>query len=74
MLPESARWLISRRKIKDALVILRRAAKINKVSLPPEIHSVKVTEEDGSSVKEIIKQMLKSRKLFLYWVVAISNW
>ncbi|KAK3096862.1 hypothetical protein FSP39_004084 [Pinctada imbricata] len=72
VLPESVRWLISRGRMEEATVILRRAAETNKRPLPKDLH-LKYENEKISNMK-IIKQLFSSKKLLLYWGIASANW
>lgn len=52
-LPESLHWLVSWGKIKEAERIVRRAARINGVSLPPDfsLESTVASQDDETSVE-----------------------
>ncbi|KAK3098660.1 hypothetical protein FSP39_021703 [Pinctada imbricata] len=72
ILPESVRWLISRGRMDEALVILRQAAQVNKTNLPSDL---KITYNDKeTSSFQILKHLFSSRKLLLYWAIAALNW
>lgn len=48
IVPESARWLVSKKRYKEADVVLQKAAKINKATLPNEWWELLDSEEEGS--------------------------
>ncbi|EOA92744.1 Solute carrier family 22 member 14, partial [Anas platyrhynchos] len=37
VLPESARWLVTKGKIEEAKKVLQKAASINKRTIPPDL-------------------------------------
>ncbi|XP_070554190.1 organic cation transporter protein-like [Ptychodera flava] len=47
VIPESLRWLISKGRVKDAEIILYKAAKVNKVTLPDNVLTVEAKSDDG---------------------------
>lgn len=57
VLPESARWLISKKKFKDAIKIVHKIAKKNKTSdkVPPNLEDEMTKEQEviGYSFYEI---------------------
>ncbi|XP_046582562.1 organic cation transporter protein-like [Haliotis rubra] len=72
-MPESPRWLISKRKFEEADRILRHAAKINKTTLPPNIFSQgmlqKKTEEPLCQIFTSPSLVIRSLVIFLNWFV-----
>lgn len=72
VLPESPRWLISRRRYKEALEILRYAAKTNHIELREDLSCINAGEDEG--ILKILKGFLKSRKLVLRSFIMFSNW
>ncbi|KAJ8315873.1 hypothetical protein KUTeg_008023 [Tegillarca granosa] len=71
LIPESARWLISKNKYKEAEKIIQKAAKVNKVTLTKDILDFKSLENPP---KEYIWQLFTSKVLFLRSLVIFFNW
>ncbi|KAK3097599.1 hypothetical protein FSP39_011292 [Pinctada imbricata] len=72
ILPDSVRWLVSRGRMDEAMTIIQRAARINNRPLPKTL-KLKFKEEEISNI-QIIKQLISSRKLLIYWTIVSSNW
>ncbi|XP_072231468.1 organic cation/carnitine transporter 2-like [Leuresthes tenuis] len=71
-IPESPRWLLSQGRVKDAEVIFRHAAKLNKIEPPPVIFSS--LQKDTKSEKRRphnICDLLRSRNI--RWI-SITLW
>ncbi|EDV90527.1 organic cation transporter protein [Drosophila grimshawi] len=47
LIPESARWLLSKGRSEEAFVIIERAARVNRVQIPSEIYDQLVREESA---------------------------
>nr|XP_023025113.1 organic cation transporter protein-like [Leptinotarsa decemlineata] len=83
IIPESVRWLLANRKEAEAKMVLMKVAKINKVpksnSLKNYLERISVIkdEEPGSQREDtlnIVKQMMKSRKLVIRFMIIIFIW
>uniref|UniRef100_A0A914C5C9 Major facilitator superfamily (MFS) profile domain-containing protein n=1 Tax=Acrobeloides nanus TaxID=290746 RepID=A0A914C5C9_9BILA len=66
LVPESARWLVFQRKYSKADVVLRRAAKVNKASIPENWWEHIETNTDTSSEEKIDKAVKKYNFLDLF--------
>ncbi|KAK3098829.1 hypothetical protein FSP39_023504 [Pinctada imbricata] len=72
--PESPRWLISKGRLNEAIKIIQKAAKVNKVSLPPGISTLRVSDKESLPFTKILKQLGRSKRLLVYLAIAMSNW
>lgn len=73
VLPESPRWLLSRGKNKEAVKILKKAAKTNKVHFEDLPSNFRLEEEDRG-LKEIFREFFHSKKLLFRWIIIVLNW
>ncbi|XP_071113404.1 organic cation transporter protein-like [Haliotis cracherodii] len=70
-IPESPRWLITKRKYEMAETILRHAAKVNKVTLTSDLFSGNVLDRTKS---ESIWKIFTSLTLVARCVIVFLNW
>ncbi|XP_071115287.1 organic cation transporter protein-like [Haliotis cracherodii] len=71
LMPESPRWLISKKKYEEADRILRHAAKVNKKSLPFDIFSEDMLEQ---KTEEPLWRIFAYPNLAVRSLVMIFNW
>ncbi|XP_048240250.1 organic cation transporter protein-like [Haliotis rufescens] len=71
LMPESARWLLSKQKYEEADQILRHAAKVNKATLPSDMFSENMQEQ---KTEEPLWQMFKRPALVIRSLVLFLNW
>ncbi|XP_070183864.1 organic cation transporter protein-like [Littorina saxatilis] len=78
LLPESPRWLLLKKGTKPAMKVIRRAARANKLSLPPSLESTleKSVETNEASVKasRIVRQLFRHPRLLVRTLVIFFNW
>ncbi|XP_046545833.1 organic cation transporter protein-like [Haliotis rubra] len=70
-MPESPRWLISKKKYEDADRILRHAAKVNKTNLPSDIFSGDML---GLTTEEPLRLIFTHPTLVLRSLAVFFNW
>ncbi|KAK7112579.1 organic cation transporter protein-like [Littorina saxatilis] len=78
LLPESPRWLLLKKGTKPAMKVIRRAARANKLSLPPSVESTleKNAKASEASVKalHIVQQLLQHPRLLIRTLIIFFNW
>ncbi|XP_050391448.1 organic cation transporter protein [Patella vulgata] len=71
LIPESARWLLSKGRNEEAEEIIRKAAKVNNTELPPKLFD-KSTLDDGPKAK--IWQLFTTPSLLFRTLIIFFNW
>ncbi|KAK3096979.1 hypothetical protein FSP39_005334 [Pinctada imbricata] len=74
ILPESPRWLLSRKRTHEALKIIEKAAKVNNVNLSKKIKAITLEEGDDTGILNILKELFTSKALVFRWTVVFVNW
>ncbi|KAL8575563.1 hypothetical protein ACOMHN_059627 [Nucella lapillus] len=72
LIPESARWLVSKGRLEEASVIIRKAAKVNKSDVSEKILSLQDLESDRSEEK--VWHLFTSPRLLLRCLIIFFNW
>ncbi|XP_067674869.1 organic cation transporter protein-like [Haliotis asinina] len=73
VIPESPRWLISRGRIPEAQVVIRKMASVNGVELP-EVMLEKITVDDDNVKAVRVTQMFTTPWLLFVTVIIFFNW
>lgn len=71
LLPESARWLLSRNRVDEAEAIIQNAAKVNKVTLPKNVFGN--LKQDDTPPENFIA-VFKAPKLLVRSIIILVNW
>ncbi|KAJ8315874.1 hypothetical protein KUTeg_008024 [Tegillarca granosa] len=71
IIPESARWLVSKNKFDEARKIVTKAAKVNKANIPKEMLDMSSIENPP---REGVWQLFTSRVLFVRSMIIFFNW
>ncbi|KAK6170919.1 hypothetical protein SNE40_019202 [Patella caerulea] len=73
LLPESARWLLSKGRGGEAEEIIRNAAKVNKVELPTELFDESTTHKKEEPTAKIW-QLFTTPSLLFRTLIVFFNW
>ncbi|XP_046583354.1 organic cation transporter protein-like [Haliotis rubra] len=71
-IPESPRWLMSRGRDAEAEMIIRKAAEVNGVDLPPSVFTKSSTEKNQPQGK--VWEMFTTPRLLVRCLIVFFNW
>uniref|UniRef100_UPI00398EB25B solute carrier family 22 member 2-like n=1 Tax=Pristiophorus japonicus TaxID=55135 RepID=UPI00398EB25B len=74
LMPESPRWLLSRKKKEEAMKILRKVAKKNKKTFSTKIETVEIEDCDEQLKSPSVKDLVKTPQIRKNTLILMFNW
>ncbi|XP_076439518.1 organic cation transporter protein-like isoform X2 [Babylonia areolata] len=80
LLPESPRWLLTKKKTKAALTVIQKVARVNKIQYSPSEETIVKLQEEAAAEGErheilhSIKQLFKYPRIVVVTLIVFFNW
>lgn len=80
VVPESARWLISKGRVEEAIVIIKKCERINRTNIPEDVleefkkNCLEAAEESDAKNSYSVLDLLKTPRLRRHFILLLAIW